>query len=399
MKLLDKFANIGKAVLVQSLGLQKNYTEQIEEETEIIDYNNTACQDCKYRALINSFKPGCEAYNNATAICAACPKKQITTQVVYKKIYHNEKNKYGYKPRLKTNAIKLLLLLHFCHPDRFGIVQNLNVDMLAIRLGCDVKTIKNNLNTLTQYGYISYCKLSPHFINLCLCDYEQYYLPANKGGRGFFVMSEGLLNELLNINNLLSLRIHLRELIEIDNLNAKGPFTAISKSYKELKLSLPDYCKPCNIRRAISVSDGIFDISFKENSIRFEISDIFNCRKQKQICYDQYMDMFEAFVRDFNDTVGFVNSNLSSPGKYSNFFDVDAVSTEPFDFRLIKLKPVDYEDLAGLAMQYSYEHVMFALSQIYKSYIINERRITNLGGLVRTAIVANQNLITDSLAA
>ena len=57
MKCLDNFANIGKAAIIQSLGIQKNYTEEIETTVDAIDYSNTACSTCKYKAIINTFDP------------------------------------------------------------------------------------------------------------------------------------------------------------------------------------------------------------------------------------------------------------------------------------------------------------------------------------------------------
>ena len=51
MKILDNFANIGKAVLIQSIGLQKNYIEVKESETSVIDYNNAAAQIVNTRLL------------------------------------------------------------------------------------------------------------------------------------------------------------------------------------------------------------------------------------------------------------------------------------------------------------------------------------------------------------
>lgn len=52
---MDNFANIGKAAIIQSLGIQKNYTEVIETTVDAIDYSNTACSTCKYKAIINTF--------------------------------------------------------------------------------------------------------------------------------------------------------------------------------------------------------------------------------------------------------------------------------------------------------------------------------------------------------
>lgn len=401
MSVLDNFANIGKAVLIQALGLQKNYAEVVENTIDVIDYNTPACAECKQCAIINSFSADSEVYAAAASVCCNCPNKTLTTETTYKKIYHNEKNRYGYKPRLKSNAIKLLLLFHFYHPDRFGIIKDVMLDDLATALDCDIKTIRNNLEILKQYGYISFCKTSPHYITLCLTDYENYYLSAKQGGRGFFVLSRELLFKIFELDNLLSLRIHLRELIDMDNLNAKGPFTAVSKTFKELRRLLPEYCKPCNIKKAIDKQDGIFNISFKTNevthekSIKFEIKDCFNSRKQKQQCLEHYINMFSDFMHDFNSTVGFVNSNNTPAPKYNEFFDTPSTR-----YRLIVFRDFELEDLAQLALQYSYDMVITAYSQIYKTYILNEQKIINLGGLVRTAIIAiQQSHMSNSQAA
>mgnify|MGYP006999407132 CR=1 FL=1 len=219
---MDNFTNIGKAVLIQALGIQQNYTTIIDSSVEVTDYSNDNCSTCKYKAIIESFSSDNDIYKMAIDNCNNCPHRILTTKNVTKKIYHNEKNRYGYKPRLKSNSIKLLLLLHFYHPDKFGVICNVNSLQLAKELGCDIKTIFNNLEILSRYNYISYCKSSTYNITVCLNDYESYYLPANKGGRGFFVMSLDLLKQIIQLENLLTLRIHLRELIEIDNLTITG---------------------------------------------------------------------------------------------------------------------------------------------------------------------------------
>ena len=75
MKCLDNFANIGKAAIIQSLGIQKNYTEVIETTVDAIDYSNTACSTCKYKAIINTFDENSKPYADACASCASCPHK------------------------------------------------------------------------------------------------------------------------------------------------------------------------------------------------------------------------------------------------------------------------------------------------------------------------------------
>ena len=47
--------------------------------------------------------------------------------------------------------------------------------------------------------------------------------------------------------------------------------------------------------------------------------------------------------------------------------------------------------MALLAMQYSYDIVIDAYCTIYKSYILKNKIIKNLGGLIRTVIKAKLN--------
>lgn len=387
---MNNFANIGKAVLIQALGLQKNYSEIAESTIEELDYNNDICKECKCHAIMTAFSKDSNEYKDALSTCLNCSHKMYTTKTVYKKIYHNEKNRYGYKPRLKSNSIKLLLLLHFYNPDKFGIIKNLDTKTLASQLNCDIKTIRNNVKILCQYSYISYSKVDTYKFNLCLNDYQNYYLPANKGGRGFFVLSKELLNEILSIDNLLSLRIHLRELIEIDNLNAKGPFTAVSKTFKELQLSLPDYCKPCIIKKSISAGSRIFDVLIKTSSIRFEINDSFNARKQKAECYNFYIEKFNQFITEFNQAATYLNTNTATaPQQFVKFFNSNYLSDLKADhYKLLYFKDFEIEDLAQLSVQYSYEIVCDALSHVYQDYVLYDKKIINLGGLVRTIITS-----------
>ena len=120
---MDLFANIGKAVLIQSLGLQKNYTETASESINVIDHDNNTCHNCKYCDIINSFDTDSDTYKAAQVICESCPHKVLTTKTVYKKIYHNEKNRYGYKPRLnccycsisiiQINLVLFVMSIHY----------------------------------------------------------------------------------------------------------------------------------------------------------------------------------------------------------------------------------------------------------------------------------------------
>ena len=72
------------------------------------------------------------------------------------------------------------------------------------------------------------------------------------------------------------------------------------------------------------------------------------------------------------------------------FFDVKP-DCKIEQFELIKIKDFEIDDMALLAMQYSYDIVIDAYCTIYKSYILKNKIIKNLGGLIRTVIKAKLN--------
>lgn len=380
---MDNFANIGKAAIIQSLGFQKNYTEVIESTEDVIDYTNTACQTCKYRSVINSFDKNSKPYADACAACASCPHKALIQKNVYKKIYHNERNRYGYRPMLKTNAIKLFLLLHFYHPDKNGILYDLNPVELADVIGCNVRTIWNNLNVLQEYTYISYSKTKYGFINVILNDYENYYLPANKGGRGFLVMSKELLYKLVSIESLISLRIFIRELLSLDSPDLKGAASVDYKNIRDIRNNLPAYCKPSIIKTQLMSTCNVFRVSFKDDVIRFEIDQTFLPKKQKEYVHNEYVDMLNQFVWDFNRNVAYINAGECVSSRFSSFFYTNSTVAS---YKLMKLNTIEIDDIASLSLHYSYEIVMSALSVVYKQYYMYEKTVNNLGGLLSTII-------------
>ena len=384
---MDNFTNIGKAVLIQALGIQKNYTTIIENTVEVVDYSNPSCSSCKYKAIIENFDKDSDMYKTASTYCAYCPNKLLTTRNVTKKVYHNEKNRYGYRPMLKSNALKLLLLLHFFHPDRFGIIKNVDTREIAQKLNCNIKTVWNNLEILSSYTYISYSKTDTYSINLILNDYENYYLPAHKNGRGFLVLSFDLLNKIILLDSLVTLWIYLRELINLDNANLKGQASVDHKTFKDIRQVLPAYCKPCIIKKSIeNASTDIFTTSINNNIIRFEIDKRYIAKNQKTILLQETTDKLKKFIMDFNSVIPEVNSGEIQPEKYNSFLPVDY---DMVYYKLISIKKDELDDLANIAIHYSYDLMMLALSNVYKQYILFDKPIKNLPGLV-SSIVRSQ---------
>lgn len=391
MRNLDNFTNIGKAVLIQSLGIQKNYTTIVENTVEVVDYSNSNCTSCKYKAIIETFNEESDMYKKASSYCSNCPNRTLTTQNVIKKIYHNEKNRYGYRPMLKSNALKLFLILHFYHPDRFGIIKDIDVREIAALLNCNIKTVWNNLDILSSYTYISYSKNDTYSINLLLNDYESYYLPANKNGRGFLVLSYDLLNKILKINSLVALRIYLRELINLDNSNLKGQASVDHKTIKDIRRLLPAYCKPCIIRKSIeNCSNDIFTVSINENVIRFEIDEHYIAKNQKRILLDETISKLKTFIFNFNSFIPEVNSGSIQPALLRSFISPE---NNVRHYKLISIPKDELKDLANIAVHYSYDLMFNALSYVYNQYVLYDRHIKNLPGLVSTVIQSQLDIL------
>ena len=360
----------------------------IQKLWDAIDYSITACSTCKYKAIINTFDENSKPYADACASCASCPHKTLIQKNVYKKIYHNEKNRYGYRPMLKANAIKLFLLLHFYHPDNNGIVYNLEACELASVIGCNVRTVWNNLKVLEEYTYISYSKNEYGLINVILNDYENYYLPANKGGRGFLVMSKELLTKLNSTDSLVSLRIFIRELLSLDSPELKGVASVDYKNIRDIRNTLPSYCKPSVIKAKLTKNSDIFNVTFKDDVVRFEIDKAYIPKNQKAYVHEEYVGILQNFIWEFNQNVAYVNSGETVSAKFSSFFNI---KTSVASYKLMKLTDIEIDDIASLSLHYSYEIVMNALSVVYKEYYMYEKTINNLAGLMSTIIRAQFN--------
>lgn len=384
---MDNFANIGKAVLIQALGIQKNYTEIIEDYVDVIDHSNTCCQNCKFRAIIENFDNSSDLYKQAMKNCLSCTNHTIKQQTITKKIYHNEKNQYGYRPMLKSNSIKLFLSLHFYHPDKFGIIKNVDPYELSELLNCNIKTIHNNLEILSNYEYISYSKHNKHNISIVLNDYEKYYLPANKGGRGFIVMSKDLITELINISSLLSLRIYLRELINLDNNNMNGIASVDYKDVSELRKYLPTYCKPCIIKKNFMLSNSIFKVEIDNNTkYKFIIDSKYIAKYQKNKLMEQYTKDLSNYIKEINTYVPVANVRNDIPDTFQNVFNYN--DNSDFEnavigntYKFIKITDVDIDDLALLAVHHSFDLVCETIISIYHNYILSNRPIKNFGAL------------------
>ena len=180
----------------------------------------------------------------------------------------------------------------------------------------------------------------------------------------------------------------------MDNNNLKGIASVDYKSISDIRSTLPDYCKPCVIRNSIKSVCDIFEIEeVNNNTIRFEINERYIAKKQKERLHDQYLQQLSDFILEFNSYVPLVNSENVIPEKYKSYFISDR---SYISYKVFMLDEIQIEDLAGLAVHYSFDLVIDALSKVYQDYILNERPVHNLAGLISTIIRSSYNTFSKA---
>ena len=119
---LNNFARIGKGVISKSIGLQNNYKEVFSKNGEVLNEQKSMCRDCPVHKLKEELRllGLTEEASQIHEKCRECSSSVWESSYTIHTRYVNEKNRYGYQPTLKANAIKLFLLYHFLQPDGNG---------------------------------------------------------------------------------------------------------------------------------------------------------------------------------------------------------------------------------------------------------------------------------------
>lgn len=395
---LSKYARIGKAPIIKAIGVQKNHTETVYHEHKELDVNASGCFSCPNYKYVEFKEYMPEKIRNACAErCRNCPHatyKTVTTESIR---YVNEQNMYGYAPRLKAIAIKLLLIYHFCSPDGRGVVKDLSVKQLAGLIGCTQRSIKNANETLANYGYILISQIGwkPNTFSIQLTEYDTYYLPADKGGRGYATFNKSCLFEILKIKDLNQLRVFLRAALEIDMERAGGKETSIKESYSSLRLFLPQYCKPGVIRQAITKVSNLFKVYCTDTSVVLTMLNSYHGRNQYEKEASQNSALFKKLFTEIDDAITAVNGalihNKPVPEAKLNYLSTLGInSTIPSGsgknlFVTFKIKEKDINDLGILATAFGYQEIKNYIGYIYENYTVHFR-MDRIGALLRTIL-------------
>ena len=365
---MNTYANVSKKLIVQALGRQGNYKEIL---TDKIDVENSGCLNCPYYLKNNG-------QHDKEGSCSNCP----TRQFIIETKYINEKNRYRVDDtlRLKVNAIKLLLYFHFLNPDSNGIIKNINTKDIAEKLNVSHKTIWNNINLLCDYGYIYWCKSYKGLINILIQGYKEQ---KEKNGPGYIVVNDEWMGHIMKCDNINTLRIMIRETLNIDNQNTTGYFFNTKEtSYENMRRYLPSYCKRFIIKnvmeKAEDIISGVFETYIKDNTIRFTLKDSCLAKKRKDMQLKENERLLREFLKEYNENI---NLSLTDKVEDVRFAYLNEETRLVPSFSITGNETVN---LAHLALTYGLEAVKEALFIVHRHYIAAGLQVKNIGGLVRT---------------
>lgn len=361
------FGSVGKSVIIRAIGLQANF----KDNSDKLDEKASGCFSCPHFLVKEKYKKnsGCEEYESADSACVKCTKK------VYISKYVNESNRYGYSHPLSLCAIKIFLYLHLLSPTSIGVVGGVHVPTIARELKCSEKTVHSCLRNLQEYGYIYYRRDQERGCYLIiLLEYQEYFKPAAKGGRGYFILSRQLFEKLIKVNQLNIMRLYIRMYLNIELNRQKypkrEPIRKDTKSLAELRNYLPAYLKPCNIIQMISVESDIYNIEIREK-ITFTLGpSLYGADIKKQILKENEERLLIHI---------FETDNILSE-RYRCWMPEDAVPTYLMQTveNMVKTKVIaqvavsekDIQDMVQMSVQYSFEHVICVLHQIWETNLV-----------------------------
>ena len=397
---LSSFARIGKGALTKAIGLQKNYVEVYSKGPDVLNECKSNCHGC----IIYQKKEDLRALgldeeaDKIHCFCHTCPSSVWEFSYTEEKRYINEKNRYGYQPTLKSNAIKLLLLYHFLQPDGHGFIKDVCIRELADIIGCTAATIDACNEVLEDYGYCYFSNSGIHdrCINIFLPEYKDYHKTATEGGRGYITMSKDMLLDLCGIGSLNTLRLNLKGILEVDNASYSDAnsdtLSPVTAQYQRLRGFLPSYCKRGIIQKALEENDAIFDLAFDDQNVTFTIHEKYAQKNMREKMLEDTKDSLINHVDHIN-TVLEEAAGTQHPEERERLNAIlSMLDIRPsVKYPSLCLSLSDYRDLASLALQYGLHTVHMAVSQIYNKYILQNRPIEKVGALART-IIRNRSI-------
>lgn len=378
-------AKVGMKTLLNMVGIKKNSkTTYIEKDCSKCPNSKASLRkEFERNVVIGRFKN--DQYDLFMSIMYK-PDECMNCIGQERIIYDNEKNRYQLQSlsKLTKSQIFQMLYYHFkCKSD--GLVLHEDIKETAKSINCSEETVKNNLDFLSNEGYIGFTKQNRSRIyNLSITGYSDYHSKKEQGGRGYLYFSMHQFKDLLKVNNINELRILIREFIlqekhlysntkstlsdendkksfiesvrtKINEYNKIKSIAAVSYSY--IKDSLPYYNYKSKITSLVPAMKKFFNIKIEEDKMLFSPKEKYNTKVYiENIKAKNYFKFRDYILNDLSE-----NHELH-PNVLSNIHTA-------------------LVDLTSMALEYGYKVVFKALESI-KDF----SNIENMGAYVRTVI-------------
>lgn len=354
------YASIGKVNIIPALGLARNISE--------VDRKTSGCLSCPvYAAMLRG-----EAVEEK---CAACKTKRT--------LYQNETTRYRYKDPLTKAELFVFLVLHLYGPSSTGVVTDVSAVRLAEECKIAPKTAYEALNGLIAKGYLHLNKDIRGAYTALISDYESYFLPANKGGRGYSVLTKEIFDQLLTIKGSINaLRYTLRSYLNIE-LDAAKHFDhdlVHSESLKQALSYLPGYFRPYNLRRILKeeLPSMLSLVKGFGKTIVLRLDPAFFGKNAKQGLLDRQEEEFRKQLEGILLTLNRKERDLVSISEMSDL-ELTAHASLARLRASAKGKPIRPDDLiktdhaslislVQISLEYGKERVLKALKQVWRDW-------------------------------
>lgn len=275
--------------------------------------------------------------------------------------YINERDYYGMRPSLNTNAILLFIYLHFLNPTSDGLVF-LTISDAAEFLNLPKKTIRCNLKYLQRRQYIIYDRNEDGLYYVHINSYSSKHFNARNGGRGYISLSYDTFFDMVHegrAKNINELRLQVRGFISCVPGLSQDRFSNIS--LREMKKMFPAYV-------------GFKDI--KMMLMTDELQKFFHIGIQKGT------SVISMKAKEAYDVLAVKKKTLDIAASDLKSYVDNLLKMKSFKKKKIRFSESDFLDVAKITLKYNIEDVKRAIWNLFDVY--GNTEIHSIGAMVRT---------------
>lgn len=389
------FARLSKSSIIQLIGVTPNqyYFEDVikTSKVQILSEQCAMCPEYAMSPQICDCEHFCEH-------CKNCPHYQFENIHVTEKQkkYRNERKKFGKRAKQGASSIKVLISLHFSHPDNMGLVTT-SVKNITEQTGLNKRQVKYALKKLQEQQYISYSAAFKNWNDefmIMITDYNKMHLPASEGGTGYITFSTQNLAEIREIRKVNELRTYLRLYINCDETAVKKKDANEAKakvSRRSMKTWLPEYLTFGQIDNLIQKAKKYFNVSSETDSenVHVEISPEANGRLVYACKLQEATEDVSALIEEVNSLVTYKDNELTRTNDILKMQELGILdgTRQNWENKVVLFSDErNLIDLAKLVVEYGFGKVKSAICDIIKQYHFKDQKIFSWGALARKII-------------